>query len=106
MMKRRLPGLHEADCSSTGLPDGIFLVRVERARQQWERHKPFYAVSFLVLAPPHWAGHKISARVYSTPKALWKLNWFLRDFHYDSELLERDEIEEQSLTGLKGMVKI
>ena len=37
---------------------------------------------------------------------MWKLNWFLRDFGYDSELLERDEIDEKRLIGLSGVVKI
>src|SRR5205814_7176099 len=46
------------------------------------------------------------ARVYSTPKALWKLNWFLRDFGYDMELLGRDEIDDKNLVGLSGVVKI
>ena len=39
-------------------------------------------------------------------KALWKLSWFLRDFGYDPELLERDELEESSLIGLTGVIKI
>jgi hypothetical protein len=37
---------------------------------------------------------------------LWKLNWFLRDFGYDTELLGRDEVDERQLVGLKGVVKI
>jgi hypothetical protein len=37
---------------------------------------------------------------------LWKLNWFVRDFGYDTELLGRDEIDEKSLAGLRGVVKI
>ncbi len=40
------------------------------------------------------------------PEHLWKLNWFLRDFGYDTELLGRDEIDEKSLVGLRGVVKI
>jgi hypothetical protein len=40
------------------------------------------------------------------PKALWKLNWFLRDFGYDTELLGRDEIDDKNLVGLTGVVKI
>ena len=42
----------------------------------------------------------------AVPKALWKLNWFLRDFGYDTELLGRDEVDERQLVGLKGVVKI
>jgi hypothetical protein len=48
----------------------------------------------------------LSSRLYCNPKALWKLNWFLRDFGYDTELLGRDEVEETQLVGLKGVVKI
>jgi hypothetical protein len=51
-------------------------------------------------------GHWVTGRLYYTPKALWKLNWFLRDFGYDTELLGRDEIDEKSLIGLRGVVKI
>ena len=47
----------------------------------------------------------ISSRLYCSPKALWKLNWFLRDFGYDTELLGRDEVDETQLVGLKGVVK-
>jgi hypothetical protein len=34
------------------------------------------------------------------------LNWFLRDFGYDTELLGRDEVDKTQLVGLKGVVKI
>ncbi len=47
-----------------------------------------------------------SSRLYCNPKALWKLNWFLRDFGYDTELLGRDEVDEAKLIGLRGVVKI
>lgn len=35
-----------------------------------------------------------------------KLNWFLRDFGYDTESLGRDEVDETQLVGLKAVVKI
>jgi hypothetical protein len=35
--------------------------------------------------------------------ALWKFNWFLRDFGYDIELLGRDEVDETQLIGLTGV---
>ena len=44
--------------------------------------------------------------IYCTPKALWKLNWFLRDFGYDTELLGQDEIDDKNLVGLCGVIKI
>src|ERR1017187_6509277 len=52
-----------------------------------------------------WPGHSLMGRLYCTPKALWKLNWFLRDFGYDTELLDRDEIDDKNLIGLSGVVK-
>jgi hypothetical protein len=47
-----------------------------------------------------------AGRLYCTPKALWKLNWFLRDFGYDPDLLGRDEVEERALLGLRGIVRV
>ena len=79
--------------------------RVERVQYCRQGQKPYYLLLFKVLEPKSLAGHRFSARLYCTPKALWKLNWFLRDFGYDSELLERDEIDEKHLVGLSGVVK-
>jgi hypothetical protein len=89
-----------------GLPDGLFLVRIERAQYRWHTQKPYFAFVFSVLEPKALAGNRFSSRLYCTPKALWKLNWFLRDFGYDSELLERNEIDDKNLVGLSGIVKI
>jgi hypothetical protein len=105
-MKRRFQGLHETVERSEDLPDGVFLVRVDRAQFRWHAHKPFYAVRFSVLEPRERTGRALSGRLYCTPKALWKLSWFLREFGYDTELLGRDEIEDRVLTGLQGVVKI
>ena len=51
-------------------------------------------------------GRTFSGRVYCSPKALWRLTWFLRDFGYDSELLGHDEVDDKNLVGLRGVVKI
>jgi hypothetical protein len=67
---------------------------------------PSASSAFSLLAPQELAGHSFAARLYCTPRALWKLNWFLRDFGYDIELLGRDEIDEKSLVGLRGVIKI
>ena len=48
----------------------------------------------------------IVSRLYCTPKAMWKLGWFLRDFIYDPELLSQSEVDERALRGLVGIVKI
>ena len=106
-MKRYVSGLSQASSSPVeGLPDGLFLVRIERAQYRWHAQKPYFAVVFSVLEPKAFAGNRFSSRLYCTPKALWKLNWFLRDFGYDSELLGRDEIDDRNLVGLSGVVKI
>jgi hypothetical protein len=106
-MKRTIFGLNQASTSDAeALPDGVFLVRIERAQYRWGRQKPYYAFVFSVLEPKPLAGNRFSARLYCTPKALWKLNWFLRDFGYDSELLGRNEIDDKNLVGLMGVVKI
>ena len=81
-------------------------MRVQRAQYRWHATKPFYALRFGVLAPKNYVGSAITARLYCTPKALWKLNWFLRDFGYDPELLARDEVEDKNLVGLSGVVKV
>ncbi len=106
-MKRRFVGLKEIARSSTDeVPDGLFLVRVDRAQYRWHPRKPFYALRFSVLEPHEMAGRIIGGRVYCTPKALWKLGWFLRDFVYDPDLLGQDEVDEKALFGLRGIVKI
>ena len=106
-MKRYISGLSQAStCRTDGLPDGLVLVRVERAQHRWHGLKRFYALIFSVLEPKPLAGTRFGGRLYCTPKALWKLNWFLRDFGYDTELLGRDEVDDNNLVGLTGVVKI
>jgi len=106
-VKRRIQGLHEADQSALSeVRDGILLVRVVRAQHRWDSRKPFYLVRFSIVEPKELTGHSVFGRLYCTPRALWKLNWFLRDFGYDTELLGQDEIDERSLLGLRGVVKI
>ncbi len=105
-MRRRIQGLHESDQSASQLHDGLLLVRVERAQHRWDSRKSFYLLRFSILEPKELTGQSVTGRLYCTPRALWKLNWFLRDFGYDSELLDRDEIDERSLIGLRGVIKI
>jgi hypothetical protein len=106
-MRHQIAGLRAADrCAVDQLPDGVFLVRVQKAAFRRQAQKPYYTLALSVLEPARFAGHLISSRLYCNPKALWKLNWFLRDFGYDAELLERDEVDESQLVGLRGVVKI
>ncbi len=105
-MKRHLPGLHQQAQNGDDTLEGLFLVCVERAFYRWHPQKPFFALRLAILEPTALAGKAISGRLYSTPKALWKLSWFLRDFGYDTELLGRDEVDEKALLGLRGVVRI
>jgi len=104
-MKRHIPGLRQAAQNSDNLLEGIFLVRVDRAFYRWHLQKPFFVLRLVVLEPKEHAGRSISGRLYCTPRALWRLNWFLRDFGYDTELLGRDEVDEKALLGLQGVVR-
>jgi hypothetical protein len=106
-MKRRLPGLSEtAGDVLPPIPDGVYLVRLDHAKHGWHGQKPFYVLRLSVLEPVAYAGSLIVGRLYCTSKAMWKLGWFLRDFLYDPDLLSNDEIDEDTLRGLVGMVKI
>jgi hypothetical protein len=43
--------------------------------------------------------------LYCTERALWKLTWFLTDFGYDTELLNRDQVDEKAVLNLRGVVR-
>jgi hypothetical protein len=106
-MKRNIDGLRAADTSNpNGVPDGVFLVRLQRMRFRRYAPKSYYTVTLLILEPKRFNGSIISSRVYCHAKALWKLSWFLRDFGYDTELLRRDEVDERRVLGLTGVVKV
>ncbi len=78
----------------------------QRVQFRRQAQKPYYTLTLAILEPNRFSRHILSSRLYCSPKALWKLNWFLRDFGYDIELLGRDEVDETQLVGLKGVVKI
>ena len=106
-MKRQFPGLADAVAGGQeAIPDGIFLVRVEHAQHRFQASKQSYVLRFSILEPKPFAGRPVIGRLYCTPKAMWKLGWFLRDFLYDREQLIRDEIDERALRGLTGVIKI
>jgi hypothetical protein len=104
-MKRHFPGLHLESKNGDGLLEGLFLVRLDQAFYRWHPQKSFFALRFSILEPREHAGQSLSGRLYCTPKALWKVNWFLRDFGYDTDLFSRDEVDEKALLGLTGVVK-
>ena len=106
-MKRHIEGLNETrEAVGSSVPDGLFLVRVDRAQYRWHAQKPFYVLRLSVLQPQDFGGRAVSGRIYCTAKALWKLSWFLRDFLYDPDLLGREEVDESALFGLRGVVKV
>ena len=102
-MRRHIPGLHSKQQDLESNLDGLFLVRVERAAYRWHRQKPFLALEFVVLEPKSFESRSFSGRLYCTDRALWKLNWFLRDFGYDTELLNRDQVDEKAVLNLRGV---
>ena len=102
-MRRHFESLRPADVSAIhSVPDGIFLVRVDRAQYRWHRQKPYYEIRLAVLKPKHLTGCFMTGRLYCTPRAMWKLSWFLRDFGYDAELLAKNEIDDKALIELWG----
>jgi len=105
-MKRQIPGLHCELPKQDDTLEGAFLVRVDRVFFRWHPQRPFYAMQFMVLEPEEQKGRSFSGRLYCTPKAIWRLRWFLRDFAYDQELMGRDEVDEKALLSLRGVVRI
>lgn len=105
-MRRRFQGLNQADQSACDVPDGVFLVRVQKSQYRWHAQKPFYTLRFAILEPVEHSTSSLVGRLYCSSRALWKLNWFLRDFGYDTDLLGHDEVEDKNIVGLTGVVKI
>ena len=104
-MRRHIPGLHSQQLSIDSKLEGLLLVRIDKASYRWHPQKPFLALRFVVLEPNLFESQSLSGRLYCTERALWKLDWFLRDFEYDRELLDRDQIDEKALLGLRGIVR-
>ncbi len=68
-MRRYFESLRPADVSAIhSVPDGIFLVRVDRAQYRWHKQKPYYEIRFAVLKPKHLTGCFITGRIYCTAK--------------------------------------
>src|SRR5947207_11270810 len=106
-MRRHFESLRPSDLSAINCaPHGLFLVSVDQAKYRWQARKPYYQIRFIVLKPKHLAGCVITGRLYCTSRAMWKLSWFLREFGYDSQFLGKNEIDDQALVGLQGVVKI
>lgn len=104
-MRRQIPGLHSGQQDPKSNLDGLFLVRVERAAYRWHRQKSFLELRFTILEPRSLESRSFCGRLSCTERALWKLNWFLRDFGYDTELLNRDQVDEKALLNLHGVIR-
>ena len=104
-MKRHFPGLHHSNQNQDNCLQDVFLVRVDRAFYRWHPQRPFYALRLAILEPKEHQGDFLAGRLYCTPRAIWKLSWFLRDFGYDPDLMGRDEIDEKALLRLHGIVR-
>jgi hypothetical protein len=102
-MRRQIQGLHQRGVENR--LEGLFLVRVDRACYRWHSQKPFLEIQFIVLEPKSSEARSFSGRLYCTERALWKLNWFLRDFGYDAQLLKDDQVDEKALSNLRGVVR-
>ena len=70
-MRRQIAGLHAADrCAADQIPDGLFLVRVQKVYFRRQAQKTYYTLALAILEPNRFADHIISSRLYCTPKAL------------------------------------
>jgi hypothetical protein len=103
-MRHQIPGLDSRHQDSEAGLDGSFLVRVERAWFRRHPQKPFVELRFIILEPQSFRNRSFFGRLYCTERALWKLHWFLRNFGYDADLLNRDQVDEKALVNLRGMV--
>jgi hypothetical protein len=104
-MKRHIPGLTTGAETADDFLEGLFLVRVDRVNYRWHPQKPCFLIRFVVLEPAELRSRCVSGRLYCTPKALWRLRWFFRDFGYDPDLLGREEVDEKALLGLEGIIR-
>jgi hypothetical protein len=69
-MRRQITGLRAADRSAAEqTPDGVFLVKVQRAKFQRQAQKPYFTLTLTILEPGRFAGQVISSRLYCSPKA-------------------------------------
>jgi hypothetical protein len=105
-MRHQIPGLDSRHQDSEAGLDGLFLVRVDKGWFRRHPQKPFVELRFVILEPAPFQGRSFFGRLYCTEKALWKLHWFLRNFGYDADLLNRDQVDEKALANLRGVVGI
>ena len=102
-MNRRTNLTEAIQSAMDDLPDGFYLVRVERVEYRFSRNAA--DLCFSVLEPAEYAGRSIAGRLAMLEgKDPWKLGWFLQEFKYDRTQSEGNP--EKALVGLEGVVKI
>jgi hypothetical protein len=71
-VRRYFESLRPSDRSAIhSVPDGTFLVRVDRAQYRSHKQKPYYEIRFAVLKPRHLTGCFMAGRLSCTPRAMW-----------------------------------
>ena len=105
-MKRHIPGLHSQQTKITTVSSKgcSWSVSMELPTVGIRRNHSSRSVLLCSSLNPL-QRRSFSGRLYCTERALWKLNWFLRDFGYDQELLGRDQVDEKALLNLRGVVR-
>ena len=104
-MRRHIPGLGTDNTVPETAVEGTFLVRVDSAEYRYASRKPFFVIKFELIQPKLPRHSHLVGRIYCTPRAIWKFNWFLRDFGYDADLLSSEQIDDKALVGLVGIVR-
>ena len=67
-MRRQIAGLHAADrCAADQIPDGLFLVRVQRVQFRRQAQKPYYTLALAIQEPGRFSGRVISSRLDCNP---------------------------------------
>ncbi len=61
-MKRHIPGLHQEARNGDDIPEGIFLVEIERVFYRYHPQKPFFALRLAIVEPEELAGRTLSGR--------------------------------------------
>jgi hypothetical protein len=102
-MRRRNSLMDVIQSATDDLPDGFFLVRVERVEYRFSRDAA--DLYFSVLQPVDHAGRSITGRLpILEGRDAWKFGWFLQEFKYDKTRSEDDP--SKALVGLEGVVQI
>ena len=97
-MTRRFQGLNQTAQPAPGeLPDGLYLVRVEKAQYRWHPHKPFYILRLSVLEPQEFAGQILSGPALLRRQGTLETGLVPARLRLDAELLGRDEVDEKAM---------